>query len=116
VTLALAERRLILPPGTAPARTGPAGDPGAWPTDWPRVEQAVMDLAAPAARQSYLHGPRHWRAVARVGIELCRRTPGADLGVVMLFALVHDCQRWTDGEDPGHGPRSATRTSRLAAP
>lgn len=76
-----------------------------WPQAWNRIEATVTARATSLA--STLHGPRHWRAVARVGIELAPRVPGADLEVVVLFALLHDAQRWTDGHDPEHGARAA---------
>jgi uncharacterized protein len=52
--------------------------------------------------------------VARVGAELARHTPGADLEVVLLFALSHDTRRWHDGHDPAHGRRAATAVRELA--
>jgi uncharacterized protein len=87
-------------------------EPG-WPADWLRVEPAVTALATPASRLSRLHGPQHWRAVARVGVQLARLTPGADLGIVALFALCHDTQRLNDGHDPDHGRRAATMVGSL---
>jgi uncharacterized protein len=45
--------------------------------------------------------------VASFGAQLCRATPGADLRVVSLFAVLHDAQRYTDGRDPEHGRRAA---------
>lgn len=74
---------------------------------------ALAAYATPAALASALHGPRHWRAVARVGVELARRTAGVDPGVVVLFALLHDTQRWHDGHDPGHGRRAAETAREL---
>jgi uncharacterized protein len=82
-----------------------------WPDRWNRIEAAVTARATSLA--STLHGPRHWRAVARVGIELAARVPGADLELVALFALLHDAQRWTDGHDPEHGARAATLAGEL---
>ena len=54
---------------------------------------ALAAGATPAALASALHGPAHWRAVARVGAELARWTPRADLELVLLFAFAHDTQR-----------------------
>lgn len=82
-----------------------------WPDCWNRIEAAVTARATSLA--SALHGPRHWRAVARVGIELAARVPGADLELVALFALLHDAQRWTDGHDPEHGARAAALAREL---
>jgi uncharacterized protein len=53
-----------------------------------------------------VHGPDHWRRVERNGILLATRT-GADVAVVRLFALFHDCRREDDGWDQGHGTRAA---------
>lgn len=53
------------------------------------------------------HGPGHWLRVMRNGREIADRTPGADRLVVDLFALLHDCQRQSDGPDPEHGARAA---------
>jgi uncharacterized protein len=86
-----------------------------WPADWSRLVGIVLDLAETAALASQVHGPQHWRAVARVGVELARLTPGTDLGVVVLFALLHDSQRQTDGHDPDHGRRAATLAQALHA-
>ena len=87
-----------------------------------RLERALSEAVAaleagatPAARRSALHGPRHWRTVARVGMEIARRTPGTDLEVVVLSAYSHDTQRWHDGHDPEHGRRAARAVRSLAA-
>lgn len=62
-----------------------------------------------------LHGPRHWRRVDRYGRWLAART-GADLEVVRRFALFHDCQRFSEGHDPGHGARGARWAERYCTP
>jgi uncharacterized protein len=74
----------------------------------------VKARAKPALLASPIHGPKHWRAVARVGIELARRTPGADLELVVLFGLLHDARRRTDGHDREHGRRAAALARELA--
>ncbi|MBL9115062.1 MAG: hypothetical protein JNJ83_08635 [Verrucomicrobiaceae bacterium] len=51
-----------------------------------------------------VHGPDHWRRVERNGCILAART-GANVDVVRLFAIFHDCKRENDGHDPGHGRR-----------
>ena len=38
---------------------------------------------------------------------------GADLTVVRLFALLHDCCCMNDGADPDHGPRAAEMIGRI---
>jgi len=63
------------------------------------------ELATEVSRSSPDHGPRHWRDVARVGLEV------ADLNidgeVLFLFAAIHDTQRHTEFADPDHGQRAA---------
>ena len=65
-------------------------------------------MATPVARSSTLHGPRHWRDVARIARELQVEVPAADGRVLFLFAAAHDTQRLNDGHDPDHGERAAT--------
>ncbi len=57
--------------------------------------------------QSSIHGPDHWSRVEAHGLTLVEQTPGADLIVVRLFAVLHDSQRMNDWGDPEHGPRAA---------
>ena len=57
--------------------------------------------------RSPIHGPGHWRAVARNGCELIEAGERANPAVVFTFALIHDSQRLNDGHDPGHGTRAA---------
>jgi uncharacterized protein len=40
-------------------------------------------------------------------MEVGAVTPGADLGLVFLFSLLHDAVRWSDLGDAGHGRRSS---------
>lgn len=54
-----------------------------------------------------LHGPAHWARVLVNGRILAAET-GADLEVVELFAILHDCKRRNNAEDPDHGKRAAT--------
>jgi uncharacterized protein len=72
------------------------------------VIDAVEERATTTAMRSNLHGPRHWRDVARIGRLLRLKGIGADPLVVFLFALIHDSQRTNDGHDPEHGRRAAT--------
>ena len=53
------------------------------------------------------HGPSHWLKVFENATRLAGQASGADLKVCQLFALLHDCQRQTDGTDIQHGPRAA---------
>lgn len=61
-----------------------------------------------------IHGPGHWLRVRANGLALAARTPGADVAVVELFALLHDCRRQDDGHDRGHGERAAAYAAALA--
>jgi uncharacterized protein len=56
---------------------------------------------------SGIHGDAHWRQVADNGLRLAEQTPGADLRVVLLFALLHDVFRRSEDADPEHGLRAA---------
>ena len=55
---------------------------------------------------SDFHGLAHWNQVESNGLLLAPAT-GADVTVVRLFALFHDCKRKDDGTDADHGPRGA---------
>lgn len=56
---------------------------------------------------SGIHGHDHWMRVVENGLDIANHTPGVDKTVVELFGLLHDTQRWGDGEDRYHGPRAA---------
>ena len=56
--------------------------------------------------RSPIHGLSHWRRVDENGRILADVTR-ADKAVVTYFAYIHDCQRWNEDDDPGHGPRAA---------
>jgi uncharacterized protein len=53
-----------------------------------------------------IHGIVHWARVLENGLRLAEKT-GANVAVVTLFALCHDCRRWSDGWDKDHGLRGA---------
>ncbi len=55
---------------------------------------------------SGVHGPAHWARVLENGTHLAKRTR-ADLEVVQLFAVLHDSQRFDEGECRQHGQRAA---------
>ena len=55
---------------------------------------------------SNIHGLAHWRQVEFNGMLLAQATH-ADITVVRLFALFHDCKREDDGYDGEHGKRGA---------
>ena len=52
------------------------------------------------------HGVAHWARVLEIGLLLAEET-GAVIEVVQLFAVMHDCRRKNEGDDPDHGPRAA---------
>jgi uncharacterized protein len=55
----------------------------------------------------WLHRWAHRRQVAAFAVTLARETPGADRLVALLFGLLHDARRRSDGDDPAHGYRAA---------
>ena len=61
-------------------------------------------ISDPELRNLHIHGPDHWARVERNGIFIGEQV-GADITVIRLFALFHDCKRKNDGIDPGHGKR-----------
>lgn len=65
------------------------------------------------ARRAGLHGPRHALRVAQKAVSLCSETAGADPHVAVLFGLLHDSQRLSDGPDPEHGRRAAEKVPEL---
>jgi uncharacterized protein len=52
------------------------------------------------------HGPAHWARVYENGVHLAGLT-GADLGVVQLFAVLHDSRRLTEEYCDAHGQEAA---------
>jgi len=59
-----------------------------------------------------IHGVPHWGRVLENGRRLCAVT-GADPAVIEMFCIFHDACRWTEGWDPGHGPRGASLARRF---
>jgi uncharacterized protein len=57
--------------------------------------------------QSPWHGLKHWSRVMVNGLSLAAET-GADVDIIPYFALLHDCCRHNEYEDPLHGPRAAS--------
>ena len=55
---------------------------------------------------SVIHGAGHWMRVLYNGRMLAKET-GANLNVVELFAIMHDCQRDNEHYDLEHGRRAA---------
>jgi uncharacterized protein len=58
------------------------------------------------------HGVAHWARVLENGLWLAKET-GANLEVVQLFAVFHDCRRVNEGRDQGHGQRGAELAAAL---
>ena len=56
--------------------------------------------------RSVIHGKDHWMRVLYNGRMLTRET-GANLNVVELFSIIHDCKRDNDDYDLEHGRRAA---------
>jgi len=71
-------------------------------------------LARSTSHASSLHGLGHWERVCENGLELADVTDGADVEVVLFFALFHDSMRENDGHDPGHGRRGSALARELA--
>ena len=71
-----------------------------FPAAWARAREHFC------CGEDSVHGLGHWRQVENHGVFIAERN-GADQEVVRLFAIFHDCCRWDDGGDPGHGPRAA---------
>ena len=55
---------------------------------------------------SLIHGKEHWMRVLYNGRILAKET-SANLNVVELFAIIHDCQRDNDDYDLEHGRKAA---------
>ena len=56
--------------------------------------------------KSPIHGLDHWNRVKENGLMVATNN-GGDMQVVCYFAILHDCQRLNEFEDPGHGPLAA---------
>ena len=54
---------------------------------------------------SSVHGIAHWDRVWSYGQSI-GWSEDADMKVVEYFAYLHDCKRYDDGLDPGHGGRA----------
>ncbi len=61
-----------------------------------------------------LHGVVHWARVLENGLRVGEAV-GANLTVVRLFAVFHDCRRRNDHHDPGHGARGGLVARQLRA-
>ncbi|MBX9787289.1 MAG: hypothetical protein K2Y37_00105 [Pirellulales bacterium] len=59
-----------------------------------------------------IHGVGHWGRVLENGLQLATKT-GANVDVVVLFALFHDSRRVNEDWDQGHGQRGAELAIRM---
>jgi uncharacterized protein len=59
-----------------------------------------------------IHGVSHWARVLENGMRLATVT-GANIKVVILFAIFHDSKRQNEANDKGHGRRGAQLASEL---
>lgn len=59
-----------------------------------------------------IHGVSHWARVLENGMRLATVT-GANINVVILFAIFHDSKRQNEANDKGHGRRGALLASEL---
>jgi len=75
----------------------------------PIVHAVLEDYALPWHGS---HGVSHWARVLENGVRLAAVT-GANVDVVQLFAIFHDCQRVREGTDFGHGERGADFAAHL---
>ena len=61
-----------------------------------------------------MHGVGHWGRVLENGWRLAAET-GANVDVVVLFALFHDSRRVNEDHDDGHGQRGADLARKMRA-
>lgn len=66
-----------------------------------------LDLAETA------HGDIHWFKVWANVLELVKQVPECDKEVAILFAILHDCKRVGEFDDPDHGKRAAEYAQEL---
>ena len=75
--------------------------------NWDNLREAIRRQFR--RRLDSKHGTYHWHMVERWGSRLAslNRLGREAPIVVVLFALLHDSQRMSDGDDPEHGQRAA---------
>jgi uncharacterized protein len=78
------------------------------------VTQPFIDYLCSIYRLDHFgnHGVEHWLRVLYTG-RIIADAVMANVKVVELFALLHDCRRNNEGSDPEHGQRSAQLAERL---
>jgi uncharacterized protein len=74
------------------------------PPDIPSILRVILE-DYPLPRDGD-HGVAHWARVLENGLRLAQETR-ANVDVVRLFAVLHDCRRVNEDTDPDHGPRAA---------
>ena len=80
--------------------------------DWIKNVKALAMKEFKLSHNSH-HGWWHWQQVERHALKLAKEVPGADITVCQLFALIHDCKRENENDDPKHGHRAADFASQL---
>ena len=110
----LAVRLLIYASVATAGITGMAAQP---------INLAALRYTAPIVREILtgyrlpvhgIHGVGHWGRVLENGWQLAAET-GANLDVVVLFALFHDARRVNEDQDDGHGQRGAELARQMRA-
>lgn len=76
----------------------------------PILEQAKADYVLKGKSH---HNHWHWDKVERNALKLAAETEGADALIVQLFAILHDCKRLNEFDDPEHGKRAAQYAVKL---
>lgn len=81
----------------------------------PKWLQDILDEAVKNFKlgENTDHGLHHWEQVERNALALAKHTKGCNKLVVQLFALLHDCKRENEYEDPDHGKRAALYIEQL---
>lgn len=84
----------------------------------PWIEKALQDAWAgfQLSKNASFHGLWHWEKVEKNALALAKKTKGSDPLVAQLFALLHDCKRENEDEDPLHGHRAAEYIQTLKLP
>jgi len=89
----------------------------------PQIDVELLRYTAPIVREILtgyrlpvdgIHGVGHWGRVLENGYQLAAET-GANLDVVVLFALFHDSRRVNEDYDEGHGQRGAELARKMRA-
>lgn len=76
----------------------------------PRIVRKILEKFALPAMST--HGLPHWARVLENGKRMSSIN-GADIDIVALFSVFHDCGRVNEVVDPGHGLRGAELLKKL---